>query len=211
VRGWSEGCQAVTARDWPDAQQFSDAFVDHVSVDSSSQSQAVASSSPSTLHIAHPRPANHAPHPPPHPTPITPHHFAVVAYYVMSLLSSNVVNYLGTFPHRRPAPCAVARTDYSARSLAISSGGRLRQCSAAAVEMLDTRPRDAALREERRGPHAHQDPAGWHVFRRAAGGGHKCASTQIEAGTRVDRCRLIRDTDSATTTGSPTRRATAPS
>jgi hypothetical protein len=162
------------------------------------------------LLIAHRRPATHA-QDPARPNARYISSFTAIAYYVMSLLSSNVVNYLGTFPHRGPSPCAVARTDTLARSLAISPGSRLRQCSAAAVSLLDTRPRNAPLREERRSAHAHQDPPGWHVLRRAPGGGHKCASTKIEAGTRVDRCRLIRDTDSATTTGSPTLRATAPS
>lgn len=98
--------------------------------------------------------------------------------YVMSLLSSNVVNYLGTFPHTfvRDSPCAVTTPSDPSHSLAIPAGGGLWQCRPAAVTVLDTRPRNAALREERRPAHAHKNPPGWHVLRPAAGRGYKCAS-----------------------------------
>lgn len=112
-----------------------------------------------------------------------PHIHSRSTYYVMSLLSSNVVNYLGTFPHTsvHDSRCALAPSSNPPHSLALSAGRRLRQCSAAAVALLDTRPRGAALREERRPAHAHTDSPGWHVLRPAAGKGHECASERCDA------------------------------
>jgi hypothetical protein len=154
-----------------------------------------------------PGPAEHAPHRPAI-VPPSPHIFTAVYYAMATLLSSNVVNYLGTAPPTASAHAPRALADPPC-SLAIPAGGRLRQRRTAVVPLLAARPRDGALCEECRPAHAHPHPPGRHVLRPAAGRGYQCVCATGTDGAQADQRRRSRDTTSAATTGSPTRCAMA--